>query len=203
MAMAHPARIHGRSQLAESRSPSSAVLHRAASAGKIPRRGELEMGNDAALRNHLVELLEGRKAHVDFDRAIAVLPAKLRGAKGKGLDFTPWRLLEHLRIAQRDILEFCRDPEHVSPAWPAGYWPAADTPPSARAWEKSVTAFRRDLTAMKKLVKNSKTDLFARISGGTGQTILREAMLVADHNAYHLGQLVMLRRLLGAWPEGK
>jgi len=106
-----------------------------------------------------------------------------------------------MRIAQWDILEFSRNPKHVSPAFPAGYWPETDAPPDAKAWEQSVANFRADLLAMEKLVADSRTDLYARIPHGEGQTILREALLVADHNAYHLGQLVMLRRLLGAWPD--
>jgi uncharacterized damage-inducible protein DinB len=157
--------------------------------------------NDHSLRQHLLDLLRGDSAHVQFDAAIADLPAKLRGVKPAGLEFTAWRLLEHMRIAQWDILEFSRNPKHVSPKFPAGYWPKGDAPPSAAAWEKSVAGFRSDLEAMQRLVEDAATDLFAPIPHGDGQTVLREAMLVADHNAYHLGQLVMLRRLLGAWQE--
>jgi len=115
---------------------------------------------------------------------------------------TPWRLLEHLRIAQWDILEFSRNPKHVSPSFPDGYWPRSDAPPDAAAWDRSVAAFRADLKAMQDLVADPATDLFALLPHGEGQTILREALLVADHNAYHLGQLVMLRRALGAWDGG-
>lgn len=157
--------------------------------------------NDKALRQQLVELLRSEHAHLNFDRAIAELPPGLRGAKPAGLPFTAWRLLEHMRIAQWDILEFSRNAKHVSPQWPGGYWPAGDTPADAAAWENSVEAFRRDLKAMEALVADPKTDLFRRIPHGQGQTILREALLVADHNAYHLGQMVMLCRLLGAWQE--
>jgi hypothetical protein len=110
-------------------------------------------------------------------------------------------LLEHMRIAQWDILQFSRNPKHVSPDWPAGYWPQTEAPRSAAAWDKSVQQFRRDLRAMQELVESSKTDLFARIPWGDGQTILREALLMADHNAYHLGQLLDLRRVLGVWPK--
>ena len=127
-----------------------------------------------------------------------------RGPNAPGTPFTAWRLLEHLRLAQWDILEFSRNPQHVSPKWPEGYWPEGDAPPPRAdnaAWRKSVEGFRADLKAMQNLVENPGTDLFAAIPGGDGQTILREALLVADHNAYHLGQLVMLRRQLGAWPE--
>ena len=155
--------------------------------------------SDQLLRQHLLELLRGGGGHLRFDAAIANLPAKLRGVKPTGLDFTAWRLLEHMRIAQRDILEFSRNPKHVSPEFAAGYWPKGDAPPNDAAWKKSVAGFHSDLEAMQKLVEDPATDLFARIPHGDGQTILREAMLVADHNAYHLGQLVMLRRLLGTW----
>jgi hypothetical protein len=110
-------------------------------------------------------------------------------------------LLEHLRIAQLDILEFSRNPKHVSPEWPEGYWPRAEAPPTPAAWNESIKKFRHDLGAMRDLVKNPKTDLFARIPWGDGQTILREALLIADHNAYHLGQMLDARRLLGAWQE--
>jgi len=157
------------------------------------------MSDDASLRKHLVELLRGGSAHADFDKAIGGLPVKLRGARVKDLPYTAWQLLEHMRIAQWDILEFSRNPKHVSPDWPSGYWPEGAAPASAAAWNKSVAAFRKDLAAMQALVRDPKTDLFVRIPGGTGQTILREAMLVADHNAYHLGELIVLRRLLGAW----
>jgi hypothetical protein len=138
---------------------------------------------------------------LNFDKAVAGLPAKLRGAKPAGVPHTPWRLVEHMRRSQWDILEFSRNPRHVSPEFPEGYWPQGDGPPSSKAWDASIKAFRKDLKDMEKLVDDPKTDLFARIPHGEGQTILREALLVADHNAYHLGQLVVIRRLLGAWPE--
>ena len=157
------------------------------------------MAEDAGLRKHLVEVLRGHGAHADFDEAIRDLPVKLRGAKAKNLPFTPWRLLEHIRIAQWDILEFSRNPKHVSPEWPKGYWPTGDAPKSGAAWKASVAAFHRDLGEMVELVQDPATDLFALIPQGTGQTVLREALLVADHNSYHLGQMIMLRRLLGAW----
>ncbi len=155
--------------------------------------------NDKALREHLLYLLRGGGAHLDFEKAISELPAELRGAKPAGLPFTAWRLLEHMRIAQWDILEFSRNPKHVSPEWTAGYWPQSDAPPDQAAWERSVKAFRDDLKAVEKLVADPRTDLYAHIPHGTGQTIFREALLIADHNAYHLGQIVMVRRLLGAW----
>ena len=152
-----------------------------------------------SLRDHLVELLEGGHAHVTFADAIADLAAQLRGVKPSGQPFTPWRLLEHIRISQWDIVEFTKSAKHVSPQWPAGYWPASDAPPDAAAWDKSVAQVERDRRAMQRLLRDPATDLFARIPHGTGQTALREALVLADHNSYHLGQLVLLRRLLGFW----
>lgn len=152
-----------------------------------------------SLRNHLVRLLSKEQAHVGFDRALADFPADLRGAKIANSPHTPWQLLEHLRIAQWDILEFCRNSHHVSPPFPKGYWPPTEQPPDGASWDRSVRSFRADLDAMIALVKNPRIDLFARIPHGEGQTILREAMLVADHNAYHVGQIVLLRRLADSW----
>ena len=157
--------------------------------------------SDQALRVHVLYLLQGGGAHLSFEQAVADLTAELRGAKVDGAPHTPWRLLEHLRICQWDILEFSRNPQHVSPEFPDGYWPNGDAPPTAQAWDESVAAFQADMQAMIELVADPRTDLFARIPHGDGQTILREALLVADHNAYHLGQLVFLRRCLGAWKD--
>jgi hypothetical protein len=157
--------------------------------------------NEKLLREHLVNLLSGRGAHVDWKAAFAGIPAKLRGVRPSDIPHSLWEVLEHMRIAQWDILEFSRDPKHVSPDWPAGCWPESPEPPNAKAWEKSLKLFARDLAQMKKLVANPRTNLFARIPHGTGQTILREALLVADHNAYHLGEVVLLRRLLGDWKQ--
>lgn len=154
-----------------------------------------------ALREHLVYLLRGAGAHLDFEAAVADLPAGLCGAKPPGQPHTPWRLVEHMRIAQWDILEFSRNPKHDSPSFPDGYWPRGDAPPDNEAWDRSIAAFRADLRAMEELVTNPATDLLAPIPHGQGQTVLREALLVADHNAYHLGQLVVVRRLLGAWSQ--
>ncbi len=156
------------------------------------------MKNDRALRQHLLNMLRSRDAHLDFERVIAGWPAKLRGVRPSRMPHTAWQLLEHLRIAQWDILEFSRNSKHVSPPFPEGLWPATDAPPDKNAWEKSVKAFRRDLKAIAKLVAAPSTDLLAPIPHGESQTILREVLLVADHNAYHLGQLFLLRRLLGA-----
>ena len=156
---------------------------------------------DQALKEHVLYLLKGGGAHLNFEQAIADLPDDLKGAKVNEVTHTPWRLLEHLRICQWDILEFSRNPQHVSPDFPEGYWPVGDAPPDAESWDKSVQAFREDLQAMMDLVAAAETDLYARIPHGDGQTILRQALLVADHNAYHLGQLVFLRRCLGAWED--
>jgi len=156
---------------------------------------------DKALREHVLYLLDGGGAHAKFDEVVADIPPKLLGQKPAGLPHSLWRLLEHLRIAQWDILEFSRNPKHASPKWPEGYWPAAEASPSPAAWSASVKKFRQDLKAMQTLVKDPKTDLFAKIPWGEGQTVLREALLLADHNAYHLGQMLDVRRLLGAWPE--
>lgn len=155
--------------------------------------------HDQALRQHLLELLKGGNAHVKFDEVVKDFPERLRGKKPDGQPHTAWRLLEHMRIAQWDIMEFSRSSKHVSPEFPDGYWPEGDAPAGAAAWEKSVKQFRADLKTMEDLVRNPETDLYARIPWGDGQTILREALLVADHNAYHLGELLMIRRLLGAW----
>jgi hypothetical protein len=157
--------------------------------------------HEQSLRQHLVELLAGGAAHAKFEDSIKGLPLKLRGTKPAGFPHSPWMLLEHVRLAQWDILEFSRNAKHVSPKWPEGYWPKKESPPNAGAWKTSVQQFRRDLKAMQSLVTNPKTDLFARIPWGDGQTILREALLVADHNAYHLAQLVDMRRMLGAWGD--
>ena len=154
---------------------------------------------DKLLREHLVYLLRDGGAHAKFDDVVADFPVELRGKKVKDLPYSAWMLLEHMRLAQWDILEFSRNKKHVSPAWPEGYWPKAPDPPDAGAWAASARQFRKDLKALEALVRNPKTDLYAKIPWGDGQTILREALLVADHNAYHLGELLAVRRLLGAW----
>ncbi len=155
---------------------------------------------DAELRRHLGELLRGGHAHATPAQALAGFPLHLAGVLPAGAAHTAWQLLEHLRLGQWDILEFSRRRDHVSPEWPAGYWPATPGPARPADWEESVAAFLRDLDAVQALVADPSTDLFARIPWGDGQTILREALLVADHNAYHVGQLVLVRQLLGCWP---
>ncbi len=157
-----------------------------------------------ALRKHVLYLLRGGGAHLSFDQAVANFPPKLRGAKVPGAPYTAWQLLEHLRICQWDILEFSRNPKYVCAKFPDGYWPKTVAPPSATAWDKSVRHFRADLAALQKLVSDPRVDLFARVNhpeATAEHTLLREALLTADHNAYHIGQLMLLRKLLGAWKD--
>ena len=153
-----------------------------------------------SLRRHLAALLTSGHAHVTFEQAIEDFPFSRAGERPAGFEHTAWQLLEHLRIAQWDILEFSRDANHASPEFPAGYWPRSDKPANEAEWEQSIARFRSDLAEMRALVEDPSIDLFARIPHGDGQTILREALLVADHNAYHLGQFIDLRRRLGLWP---
>jgi len=160
------------------------------------------MADETSLRKHVLNLLGAGQAHVDFEAAVKNVPVVLRGKRPKGAEHSPWEILEHMRIAQSDILEFSRDAKHVSPPWPGGYWPKTKAPPNAKAWSQSVRAFLADLESMRTLVADESTDLFAAIPHGDGQTVLREALLVASHNSYHIGQMVLVRRLLGAWPEG-
>jgi hypothetical protein len=150
------------------------------------------------VREQLVQLLRGGHAHVTFDDAVKNLPVKLRGARPPGSEHSAWEILEHIRIAQWDIVEFSRSAKHISPKWPDAYWPKTNKPTDS-AWRKTVAAINKDREAMIKLIENPRTDLYAKIPHGTGQNILREAMLIADHNAYHIGELVLLRRILGAW----
>ena len=157
------------------------------------------MSTDTALREHLISLLTQPNAHATFDKAIRGLAPEKRGKRPRGADHSPWELLEHLRIAQWDILDFSVNPNYQHIPWPDAYWPATPAPPDDKACDKSVRAFRRDLKAIVALISDPATDLFEPIPHGKGQTILREALLVADHNAYHIGQLVLVRRLLGAW----
>jgi hypothetical protein len=152
---------------------------------------------DKSVREHLLYLLAGGGAHADFDAAMGDWPVQLAAAKVGNFPHTAWMLLEHMRIAQWDILEFSRNPRHVSPPWPEGYWPESEAPPSEKAWKAAMAEFKKDLRAMEQLVANPRIDLYASLPWGDGQTILRETLLVADHNSYHLGQLVMLRKCMG------
>ena len=150
-----------------------------------------------SLRKHLAELLRMKGAHIDFKTALTDFPPALRGAKPAGAPHSPWQLLEHMRIAQEDILDFSRNPNYKEKKWPGDYWPT-DAPPDDQAWEKSVEQFRSDLSELQELMADTSHDLLVKLPHGTGQTLLREALLVADHNAYHLGQLVLLRKILEA-----
>jgi hypothetical protein len=138
-----------------------------------------------------------KEAHLNFEQAVANFPKELRGKKPKGAPHTAWQLLEHMRLAQEDILDFSRNPQYQERKFPDDYWPATEAPPDEQAWDRSVKQFSKDLTAMASLVADTE-NLFAEVPHGQGQTFLREAMLVADHNAYHVGQLVFLRKMLGA-----
>ncbi|PYS45900.1 MAG: ABC transporter [Acidobacteria bacterium] len=149
-----------------------------------------------SLREHLLYLLDGGGAHIDFESVVKDFHVDAVNQKIDGLPYTAWAVVEHMRIAQSDILEFSRSADHVSPKWPEGYWPASDESVDAEGWNKSVESFRSNLKEMKDLVADPSVDLFAQIPYGTGQTVLREALLVADHNAYHLGVLVTMKRLL-------
>jgi hypothetical protein len=152
------------------------------------------------LRDHLRELLKGEGAHIPFEQAVADFPPALRGVKPPGAPHTAWQLLEHLRLAQWDILEFSRDPKHQSPPWPEGYWPASEAPPDEHAWDESIRKYQADLEAMQALIADEKHNLYARLPHGEGQTLLREALVLADHNSYHLGQIMYLRKTIST-PE--
>ena len=152
------------------------------------------------LRDQLAHLLAWEDAHADFDSAVAKLPAKLRGVRPTSLPYSPWQLVEHLRRTQHDILDFCRNPAYRQPVWPDDYWPDGEAPASPAAWTESVSAFRRDREALQALARDPAVDLLATIPHGEGQTYLRELLLAADHASYHVGELIVVRRLLGSWP---
>jgi hypothetical protein len=154
------------------------------------------MDQEQDLRKRLDFVLSGKGAHIGFEDVLQNYPEPFRGKTHPAIPYSAWQLLEHLRIAQWDILEFSINADHVSPEWPKGYWPGEQDPPSEDSWEKSVEMFFKDLRAMQDLVLNHDTDLHSKIPHGSGQNILREVLLVADHNAYHLGQLVMLKKIL-------
>jgi uncharacterized damage-inducible protein DinB len=154
---------------------------------------------DSAMRQHLAAVLSWKDAHVDFATAVAGIPPEARGARPADVPYSAWQLIEHIRIAQHDILEFCRNPDYEEMAWPEDYWPASPEPPEAEAWDASIRAYEDDRVALERMATDPAVDLTATIPHGTGQTYLRELLLVADHTAYHLGELVVLRRLLGNW----
>lgn len=153
-----------------------------------------------ATRELLARILSWEDAHVGFDKAVDDLPADLQGRVPPGLPYSAWQLLEHMRLTQHDILEFCRNAHYEELTWPDDYWPESTTPPSGRAWSQSVAAYREDRAALAAMAADPALDLLAAVPAGNGQTYLREILLVADHTAYHLGELVVVRRALGAWP---
>lgn len=156
---------------------------------------------DTAARDHLARALGWAEAHMSLDDAAADLPTALQGQVPAGLPYSPWQLLEHIRITQHDILDFCRSPNYREITWPDHYWPKSPAPPSATAWAESVGRIREDRAALEALARDRSVDLTARIPHGGGQTYLREILLVIDHTAYHMGELIVARRLLGAWPR--
>lgn len=162
-------------------------------------KGNAKTMPDHALRAQLAAVLAWEDAHVGFDRAVAGVPVELRGRVPKGAPHSLWQLVEHLRLAQRDILEFCTDATYKERRWPDDYWPVDPAPPSARAWSTSIRGHNQDRAALQALAANRSIDLFARIPHGSGQTYLREILLVADHAAYHIGQIIVVRRMLGIW----
>jgi len=159
------------------------------------------MTSTDVLRDHLARFQSWHDAHADFDAIVSDFPSDLRGIVPPGLPYSAWQVLEHIRLAQEDILEFCRNPRYKERNWPADYWPSSPEPPNAKAWDASVTAYRHDRKALQEMIRDPKCDLLAKVPVGEGQTFLREFLLVADHTAYHVGQLVVMRRLVGAWAE--
>lgn len=159
------------------------------------------MSEDNVLRHQLRQLLRGGNAHLTFDDAVADFPEEFINARPPNVPYTPWHLIEHMRIAQWDILEFVRSPDHVSPKWPEGYWPAIDAIANETAWEKSLDAFRADLRGIEAILDDTDIDLMAEIPHAPGYTYLREILLVADHNAYHIGEFAILRQVMDNWPE--
>ena len=158
-----------------------------------------EIMTDDSIRTQLVAALGWKDAHLGFDAAIEGIPAEARGSRPAHVPYSPWQLLEHLRIAQHDILDFCLNAGYQELTWPADYWPSSPEPPDAHAWEESIRRFREDRTALQRLAADPSIDLTAKIPHGTGQTYLRELLLVIDHNAYHVGELLVVRRLQGSW----
>lgn len=155
---------------------------------------------DDALRTHLVRALTWQDAHAGFEMVVKDLAPSLRGVRPAGLPYSPWEILEHLRITQFDILDFCRNPAYAERPWPDDYWPGEPEPPTETAWDESIDGYARDRKALIALAEDANLDLFGEIPHGSGQSYLRELLLVADHNAYHVGELIVVRRLLGAWP---
>jgi len=159
------------------------------------------MSSDSGAREHLIWLLEGGHAHTKFDGAVKGFPVARAGEVPAGVPYSAWQLLEHMRLAQNDMLRFSLSADHVSPEWPSGYWPADPAPKSESDWSKSLRSFRKDLAEFVAVIRDPHQDLYRKFPWGDGQTLFREALQIADHNAYHLGQLVLLRRLLGEWEK--
>lgn len=157
---------------------------------------------DRALRGHLVEFLRGGSAHADLKAVLDEFPVAARGTKPKGAVHTPWQLLEHIRIALHDLMDFSTNSNYVAPQWPEDYWPKEDAPEDDAAWNASVKALKKDIADFEKLIGDPESNLYATIPWGEGQTLLREVLLAGQHTSYHLGQMVLLRRELGAWQEG-
>jgi DinB superfamily len=157
------------------------------------------MGTDDVVRQQLLALLRGGQAYMPFDQAIADFPLARINDYPPQVAYTPWHLLEHLRIAQWDILEFIRNPAHISPPWPEGHWPPPDARADEQAWANTIAAFRADLHALEALVADPATDLYTEIPHAPGYTILREILVVADHNAYHTGEFAILRQVMQTW----
>ena len=156
---------------------------------------------DTTFRDYVARLLDWEEAHAGFAAAVDGLPQPLRGRTPEGLPYSPWQLVEHLRITQHDILDFCVNPDYQELDWPKDYWPPSSAPPSAGAWDESLRQFGEDRAELQQLARDPAVDLTARSPHGSGQTYLRELLLVADHTAYHIGELIVVRRLLGAWPK--
>jgi hypothetical protein len=152
------------------------------------------------IRQHLTRLLSWEDAHTSFDSAVSDLPEPLRAVQPAGLPYSPWQLVEHLRITQHDILDFCINPQYTELNWPHDYWPRSAGPDSPTAWAESIRGFQRDREALQKLCTNPALDLESKIPHGSGQTYLRELLLAADHAAYHIGELIVVRRVLNSWP---
>lgn len=158
------------------------------------------MDADQVMREQLLALLQGGNAHMGFDKAVADFPGAFINHNPPRVTYTPWHLLEHMRLAQWDILEFIRNPVHVSPPWPEGYWPAPEAQANESQWEQTLAAFRADLKALQELVIDRAVDLFAPIPHAPNYTVFREILVVADHNAYHTGEFAILRQVMGTWP---
>ncbi len=181
------------------RKAKSATKSKAAAKKQSPKVGSSSAASDKELREYLAKVLTWGEAHADWKQALAGLDPAHRGVRPAGSPYSAWELLEHARIAQEDIVDFATNPKYRAREWPASYWPNSPAPPDDAAWENSVKEFAKGTDEMVKLLKDPRTDLFAKIPHGTGQTMLRQALLLADHNSYHLGQLVLVRRLLGTW----